>query len=258
MGKKLTTRTITAHPMCVYCGGGAAAQQVDHVPPIAMFTLRRRPQGLEFSTCEQCHKGTRNMDAVAALTARSWPNLATDDEREELQRLMGGVLRNVPPVRDELARGYATQEAVPSDIAAAVGEDVHVMDFTVRRAILEAFGARIALALHYDLTGSPLSEAGGVWAHVYTNVENLRGLALPEQLDGLLGPTIALMQKGLAAEKDFHCARHRLEEHAGTVSFSAFRQSFAVLAICYPAVDDFPPDLRDDLFQPGFLQGYPV
>jgi hypothetical protein len=198
------------------------------------------------------------MDAVAALTARSWPNLSTDEERDELQRLMQGVLRNVPPVRDEMARGYAAQAAIPDDIAAAVGDQVHVMDFSVRRAILEAFGARVGLALHYDLTGKPLPEGGAVWTEVYTNVDNIRGDALPTELDGVLGPTLALMQKGLTAENDFHCARRHLDDYAGTVSFSAFRQSFAVLAVCYPLAEDFPTPLHDRLFRPGFLQGFPL
>jgi hypothetical protein len=198
------------------------------------------------------------MDAVAALTARSWPNPSTDEERAELQKLMQGVLRNVPPVRDEMARGYAAQEAVPDDIAALVGDQVHVMDFSVRRAILEAFGARLGLALHYDLTSMPLPEEGAVWTRAYTNVENFRGEALPRELDGVLGPTVALMQKGLTAENDFHCARRHLDDYSGTASFSAFRQSFAILAVCYPVAEDFPVPLHDQLFRPGFLQGFPL
>ena len=139
--------------------------EVDHVPPIAMFTLRRRPEGLEFSACAECHRGTRNMDAVAALTARSWPNLETDAERDELGRLMRGVLKNVPPVADELRRGFVAETPVPEDVRQAVGTDrVIVMDFSVRRAILEAFGARVGMALHYLKAGSVLPDSGAVWA----------------------------------------------------------------------------------------------
>lgn len=255
---RLSRQQRRDHPRCVYCGGDAAAEQVDHVPPKAMFAMKRRPEGLEFSACAACHKGTRNIDAVAALTARAWPNLSSEDEREELQSLMHGVLRNVPVVRDELARGFGTNGAVPDDIAGVVGRDVVVMDFTVRRTILDAFGARIGMALYYKLTGQVLSEAGGVWVRTYSNVENIRGEALPPELDGALGAPLALIQKGLRAEDDFQYAMRLLDDYSGTLCFAAFRQSFATLAVAYPDVAGFPPPMREDLFRPGFLIGFPV
>ena len=81
---------------------------------------------------------------------------------------------------------------------------------------------------------------------------------MPKALDGVIGPTIALMQKGLRAEEDFVCAARVLDDYAGTASFAAFRQSFATLAICYRNANDFPEETRLDLFRPGFLAGYPV
>lgn len=255
---RLGAKLRALHPKCVYCGGGASMAQVDHVPPKAIFALKRRPEGLEFPACAPCHAGTRNMDAVAALTARSWPNLVTDEERAELAELMGGVLRNVPPVRDELARGFAAKEAIPDDILASVGADVIVMDFGVRRAILEAFGARVGLALHYQLTGKIVGEEGGVWVRAFTNIQNMRGEALPTELDGRLGPTLALMQKGLRAEEDFQVAQRALDDYGGTAAFASFRQSFAFLSVVYPSAADFPKPLHDDLFRPGFLIGYPL
>lgn len=257
---RLSARLRSGHPICAYCGGEANSTEADHVPPISMFALRRRPQGLEFSVCSACHEGTRRMDAVAALVARSWPPLETEEERGELGELMGGVLRNVPPVALELARGFAASEQVPDDIRSTLGspDAILVADFTVRRAILEAFGARLGLAMHYKETGGALAEDGAVWSHVFTNVQNMRGVALPHGLDAALGPPLALMQKGLLAENDFQYAARRLDDHAGVVSFAAFRQSFAVLAVTYPSLEDFPVEVRAEVFRPGFLIGYPV
>ena len=230
------------------------------MPPKAMFPLKRRPQGLEFATCAPCHKGTRNMDAVAALTARSWPNLETDEERAELQSLMGGVLRNVPPVAFELHLGFATDTPVPEDLQAGVGneQELVVMDFSVRREVLAAFGARMGMAMYYSTTGRILGEDGAVWSHVFTNVQNMRGEALPSVLDDALGPALALVQKGLRSEEAFQFAVRQLDDHKGVVSFCAFRQSFAVLAVAYPRADDFDGLLQHELFRPGFLIGYPL
>lgn len=257
---RLSARMRVDHPVCVYCGGGGLTEQADHVPPIAMFSLKRRPEGLEFPACGPCHRGTRKIDAVAALTARSWPNLTTHEERDELRELMGGVLRNIPPVAHELHMGFRYAKPVPGDVQSAVGaaEPVIVMDFTVRRAILEAFGARIGLAFHYMETGEVLPEAGAVWCRAFTNVENIRGEALPADLEEALGPTLVLMQKGLRAEDDFQCATRRVDDYGGVISFASFRKSFAVLAVTYPNVGDFPEPLHSEVFRPGFLIGYPL
>ncbi|WP_316357827.1 hypothetical protein [Devosia sp.] len=200
------------------------------------------------------------MDAVAALTARSWPNLPSDAERDELQALMGGVLRNVRPVAFELERGFAANEAIPEDIQAAVGhgEEIIVMDFTVRREVLSAFGARFGLAMYYQRTSEILGEGGAVWAHVFTNVQNIRGEALPPALDQALGPALALVQRGLQTEEAFQFATRGLDDHKGVVSFAAFRKSFAVLAVAYERATDFADAMQGDLFRPGFLIGYPL
>lgn len=258
--KRLSERVRADHPICAYCGGGGVTEQADHVPPIAMFSLKRRPEGLEFPACGRCHEGTRRIDSVAALTARSWPNLASEEERQELGELMRGVLRFVPPVAHELAMGFATDAPVPDKVQAAVGPSspVIVMDFTVRRAILEAFGARIGLAFHYMETGQVLPEEGAVWCRAYTNVENIQGEALPGDLGAALGSTFALMQKGLRAEDDFQFATRRLDDYNGVVSFASFRQSFAILTATYASINDFPSEVRGEVFRPGFLIGYPL
>ncbi len=132
------------------------------------------------------------------------------------------------------------------------------MDFSVRRAVLEAFGARVGMALYYQMTGCILPEDGGVWARPFTNVEHIRGDGLPASVSEVLGPTLALMQKGLRAEEDFQVAMRPLDDYDGATSFAMFRQSFAVLAVAYANANDFPTEMQRDIFRPGFLVGYPL
>ena len=66
------------------------------------------------------------------------------------------------------------------------------------------------------------------------------------------------MQKGLRAEDAFQYAMRPIDDYGGTVSFAAFRQSFAILSIAYLDVADFPAPLHEDVFRPGFLIGYPL
>lgn len=61
-------------PFCVYCGGTTPIETIEHIPPISMFDLRRRPKGLEFGACYACNHGSRHDDIALAVVSRSFPD----------------------------------------------------------------------------------------------------------------------------------------------------------------------------------------
>lgn len=101
--KKRRKRDFLKHnPICCYCGGLTPAATVDHVPSIQMFSLRRRPRGLEVPACEGCNRATRQHEQVAALFGRIFPDGRTAEERDELQRIMRSVNSNNPGLLEEM------------------------------------------------------------------------------------------------------------------------------------------------------------
>ena len=75
MGEKKNRREtfLLAHPVCVFCGGGAKATTKEHCPPRSMFQGRQWPEGFEFPACDSCNHGTSDQDLLVAMLARMDP-----------------------------------------------------------------------------------------------------------------------------------------------------------------------------------------
>jgi hypothetical protein len=58
---------FSAHPVCIFCGGGEKATTIEHCPPRAMFQFRDWPEGFEFPACESCNHGTADHDLIISL-----------------------------------------------------------------------------------------------------------------------------------------------------------------------------------------------
>lgn len=249
------SRHISKHPHCVYCGGGVAAVQVDHVPPISIFTLRRRPEGLEFGACAECHQGTRSLDAVAAFYSRLYPNPSNEAEEEELLKLHRGLASAAPMVSLEISlnvtRPVANSYGALMNRVLGGGEQLNVFG-RVARSYMDRFAARVALALHYDATGTALPRSGMVFARTLTNTALTRG-DLPESVLESMGDFRALVQKGLQAEDDFAYVTNFGRDTSETVTFFRLRKSMGALAFCFTN----PPRSEAPGYKgvaPGFLK----
>lgn len=246
-------RLIAAQPYCIYCGGERIGSQIDHVPPIALFALKRRPEGLEFVACKACHKGTRKADLVAAFMTRFYPDLKTEDEAKELGKLVRGISNNVPTVKFELDGAMKTARA-DQQIGVHRGAILELGPAT--SAMLEVFAARMGLAFHFLATGKILPEKGAVAVHTFTNIAAMNG-DFPEEMWTAFPSLWALHQKGLTAHEEFQFGFVEMEDCDGTASIAMFRKSFAVLAICSENAEELGEEYAEHLFRPGFLVGLP-
>ena len=67
---RLKDRLLVPGALCTYWGGRAAAETIDHMPPITIFDGRQRPAGLEFPSCSACNSGSRAAEQVIGLISR--------------------------------------------------------------------------------------------------------------------------------------------------------------------------------------------
>lgn len=91
-----TQRFLLNHPISCYCGGDTVATVRDHVLSRATFLLRKRPNKLEVPDCKRCNEFTPRHEQVAALAARSYPDVTSKAESEELTERLNGVARAHP------------------------------------------------------------------------------------------------------------------------------------------------------------------
>lgn len=252
-------RMQAEQPWCIYCGGTTLGANVDHMPPTGVFDLRKRLAGMEYLSCEPCREGTRKMDAVAGLMSRLYATKpATSAVQEEVRRCFAGIGRKMPEVLEEMRverdlRGASFKLGALPDAAAVLTVGPLINSY------LTAFGARVALALHYELTREILPASGGVFIHWMSNhiiVDN----QIPESFLAMLGPPATLRQGKQTLEDQFHY-QSLAEGQARSAHFAAFRVSFAVQAFVmrdYSEIAHVADDLPAKIFRPGFLRGFSV
>jgi hypothetical protein len=246
-------------PWCIYCGGTTRGTNADHMPPFAVFDLRKRwdSGAMVYLSCEPCREGTRKMDAVAGLISRLYATKpATPAVKQEIRGCFAGVSKKMPEVLKEIRiekdlRGASFKLGALPDAAAVFTTGPLINSY------LTAFGARVALALHYELTREILPVSGGVFVHWMSNhaiVDN----QIPEAFLAMLGPPATLTQGKQTVEDQFHY-QSLAEGHARSAHFAAFHVSFAIQAFVMRDFDEMAHVARglpQRIFRPGFLRGY--
>jgi hypothetical protein len=219
---------------CIYCGGTTHGTNVDHMPPTGVFDLRKRLAGMEYLYAVK--------PGTLAIT-------------QEIRNCIAGVGRNVPKVLSEMhvekdLRGvrYDAHTALP-DASAVLSTGPTASSY------LTAFGARVALALHFELTREILPAAGGVfvrWLSNHAIVDN----EIPEDFLAMLESPQSLKQGRLTLEDQFQYSS-LAEGVDRSAHFATFRVSFAIQAFVvrdFTEMEHIVKDFPDKVFRPGFLK----
>lgn len=251
LNRRRKAEFLKQHLVCCFCGGNTPATTVDHVPSRQMFSLRRRPKGLEVPACECCNRATASHEQVAAMLGRIYPDGPTEVEREEMRRIMDAVNTNVPGLLEEMIASFRQQERfVRANITLpGVGGVLNVSGPLLNRSI-QAFGAKLGFALHYAMTGAIVPRAGGVAVRWFSNFERLTG-EIPADLFRILGQPQTLRQGKWGAGDQFSYAFAISENSEMAAYFSTFRKSFAVLSWVSEDVAAFASSANVKVHRPG-------
>ncbi len=223
-----TERFLKDHPWCCYCGGTTRAETVDHVPSKQMFSLKRRPRGIEVPACQSCNHATKNSEQVAALIGRIYPNGVTEAERQELRRIMRAVKNNCPGLLEEMAPAKRQMEDFRgSDIDLPNAGGVLNVSGPLVNYHIQIFGAKLSCALHYADTGNIVPKSGGVAVQWFTNADQIRG-EIPDYYLALLGSGATLTQGKWNVGDQFFYSSAIVEPKGRVIYFAVFRRSFAV------------------------------
>ena len=162
------------HPLCCFCGGGTASEEIDHLPSRACFDNRDYPDGFEFPSCRNCNISTKDDEQVVALFSRMLANPAAPAVPNEIRRYVAGVANNNADVIAEIGRAITR-----------LGENHHVLE--IGDAAHQAFTnvlTRWSKAFHYRETGVIVPADGRIHVQYFTNA-NARYIP-PEALEGRL------------------------------------------------------------------------
>ncbi len=244
----LSQKVRRNQPHCIYCGGMALGDDIDHVPPTGLFDGAWRPKGGEVTVCKPCHTGTRELDDVAGFVSRFFPNPQTDAQQADVTRSIRSFIRNYPHLVNEAGRPE------PYEQIEGAGS-FHVGP--LMRSVMTTFAARVGLALHHRMTGEIIGPNGGIFAHWYTNYQGMEG-RLPDEFLETLGPGYTMVQGTKDVGDQFSFAFSTGSDHGATGYWATFRKSFATMTFVSQSVSDFSVVRPIDIYRPGFLQGYSV
>ncbi|MEE8393721.1 MAG: hypothetical protein V3R66_05200 [Rhodospirillales bacterium] len=229
---------LRKHPYCCFCGGATPATTVDHVPSRQMFSLKRRPKGLEVPACNACNQATRQYEQVAAMLGRIYPDGPTHADRDEVGKIMHAVDRNAPGLIEEMMpsirqehRFMRSKPSLPKDVAGVFNCGGPLLNRSI-----QSFGAKLGLALYYATTdGLIVPLEGGVAVQWYSNFAAATE-GIPDSIFQLLGPPKTLTQGKWGVGEQFSYAFAIAENAKMAAYFATFRGSFAVVSwVCQDA-----------------------
>jgi hypothetical protein len=213
---------LERYPHCVFCGGSNRATTAEHTPPLMMFRRRQRPNELVFPSCKPCNNGTSHSDLVASFLGRSYPEATSktdrDDDLRDYKMILQAIKNNIPGLLQEMERGIADETPLLK------------VDGPIVTSHMQVFGAKLGVALHFELFGCPVPLTGGVLPRWFSNVQAMRG-EIPTSLLNIL-PGLRTMRQGRKDVSDqFQYTWVPTDEGQHTLFYAVFRQSFAIAAV---------------------------
>lgn len=224
--KRAYDELLTKSPFCIFCGGNTRAVTIDHIPAKVMFDGKQRPKGLEFSACEICNNGAKHADLVAAWVGRFYPDPNTNEQKEEIPKLLKAINNNIPGLLQEMKMGRGAEKLAMRKLPIKIdGGLLHVGPLLQK--YMQVFSLKLGLALHHEVSGKILPETGGIAVRWFSNYEKFTG-DFPDQLANFLGPSKTLVAGKKHVSDQFQYAWEIAENKEFGIYFASFRMSFAV------------------------------
>jgi hypothetical protein len=244
------------YPFCIYCGGTTPADGVDHFPAIVIFDGRKRPKGWEFPACDVCNTGAKHVDLVAAMVSRLYPELKTDLQRTELQKIRTAIANNIPGLINEMKLSSEVQKTAITNLKSNF--DVGLIRIgPIQQKYLHIFCLKFALAAHFQATKQIVPEGGIVIGKFMTNYESLEEGDLLSKVKSLF-PQFGTLQQGYKNVADqFLFASGFSQDKKQSISVARFRQSFEIYGSAGCNRTDFSKiilDFPDSVCSPAELK----
>jgi hypothetical protein len=234
------------NPFCIFCGGTAPTTSVEHMPSRGLFELKQRPMGLEFASCQGCQDSTRREELAIAMFSRNYPDPPSREARKENRKIIRETGRRFPGLFQEM---HIDQLAVLRELGEAA-KNLPTWNFIgmgpIAKAIIQKFGRKLAIALHFELTKEIVPLGAGLIVYPYSNYQAIIE-GMPTELMEALGAEKALVMGQQHSWGTFSYQSAKLSDQPTSIHMAYFRQSFALMLAVFPNIFDVPPVMMPDL-----------
>jgi hypothetical protein len=162
--------------LCCFCGGDAATEDRDHIPPKVTFIGSKIPGNLniEFPACRPCNCRSSQYDQIAAILSFSTPRNLRAGEREQFLKAVGGVRNNSRAALIEINQGFVGQRSREKAVEAKHGLPVKATELgPISKLAFFTLAAKLGLAYYFRETGRIVPKKGAVIVDVVTNTRIL-------------------------------------------------------------------------------------
>jgi len=222
--RKKRLKFFQSNPWCCFCGGSKPATTIDHTPQRSMFDNRIWPEGYEFPACDDCNHRTGNDELLVAMLAKVRPAYETGATTDNFMELVAGVRNNHPEVFNSIGmlgaaerKRLIRERGIPVPVGMLPSElPIVSLRHPAVAAVMDAFAAKLLMALHYRHTGTILPKTGLITYRWYTNADT-RPEALDQVLKVLKGsPELRRQTTSLKEQFDY---RFAVESNMRTAAF---------------------------------------
>ena len=232
-------------PNCCYCGGAHRTESIDHAPPIALFSDRHRPKGLEFPACNHCHGMFSAYDDFFTILAEVFREGIRPENRVVPRNRLLSVKQRFPEAFASIAAQSETVTLKDGDtefeaVRFPIHEDVSF--------IVNFFTARLATALYFEIANIPLPIGSRIVSFWQPNMQVFEK-GLPEPILEMLTAYGTLSQGKFQVPDQFEYGYHLDNETGLAVVQYHFHGSFGSSAFVQVGIQDELLDFdKGDLF----------
>lgn len=210
--KNRRQRFFQDHPICCFCGGMSAAEEIEHLPPKIMFLQKHRPSGFEFPTCIKCNRASRKSDTLVSFLSKYGAyNDYSVRFRSDFEKEAKAAIHYCPEALDELLdiRNRNRRRERKLDQTAG-SESVLIKAGEKQFEHINLFAIKICAGTYYEATGKIASPDANIIVYIYTQVNSLDGTE--PKMPNFIGDFKTIRQGKWSVEDQF-VYRYALEEN---------------------------------------------
>ena len=224
------------------------------MPGRAFFRDRRWPDGFVFPACVKCNRATADDETIAAWLSRIMPEADNSVTLEEFKKKTEAHFRYSPGLLESLNTKTTHRQRrqarkflkLPPDFPLLEVPVVSVEDDRVQDALINV-GRKLALALYYMHTGTPVPRGGGVAVRWYSNYQ-IDSDEIPREMVNVL-PHAGLVMNGKTDLRDqffYRWGLGDLPDRKMMTFLALFHQSFGILGFMASDIGMLSPEGNGD------------